>query len=354
MIPAYNAESFIEEAIMSCLLQSYRPLEIIVVDDGSTDATAAKVQSIAHEGLRDARVVLHGLPRNTGAGNALHQGFSKAKGDFVCWLSADDAFVDRLKTERQVEVMVRESADWSTYSDYYSGMRVSSAHLVRGKYTSRTALADPILDQLFMRDPDYRLLLLLFGNPLNGSSVMIRNESIRRFGQFDPATRNVDGDGDLWMRFSALRLSFSLLRGAPVFYREHGAQTSKRRREMAYGLELTRVRMVEALNHHGMLTALLRKTAPLFLFALIGGGYREKPLVTEYLLSHVSANERLFSWPMVKIAKGYLGRARGSPGYRSIDAVEFRADLATLKKSEVFLSFESALEANRHWKKLSS
>ena len=82
-IPAYNAARFLGEAIESALAQTYAAREIVVVDDGSTDATA----DVARRYDR-VRLVAHG--RNRGQGEALNTGIREARGELVKFLSADD------------------------------------------------------------------------------------------------------------------------------------------------------------------------------------------------------------------------------------------------------------------------
>jgi glycosyltransferase involved in cell wall biosynthesis len=93
VIPAFDAERFVEEAIRSALDQTTPPDEIIVVDDGSADETAAIADSI------DERVtVLRGEHR--GQGPSRNAGIAVANGDFIAFLDADDVWLPR-KLERQ-------------------------------------------------------------------------------------------------------------------------------------------------------------------------------------------------------------------------------------------------------------
>ncbi|NEO88905.1 MAG: glycosyltransferase family 2 protein [Moorea sp. SIO3G5] len=86
IIPAYNTEQFIEITLQSVLSQTYKNLEVIVVDDGSQDRTAEIVQSIAEE---DQRVILLQQP-NLGVAAARNLGIQNAKGDYIAPLDADD------------------------------------------------------------------------------------------------------------------------------------------------------------------------------------------------------------------------------------------------------------------------
>ena len=91
IVPAYNAEKTIEKCVRSIMAQTYTKLEIILVDDGSTDQTGAIIDSLA--GM-DSRIrTIH--KENTGVGYARNTGSEVANGDFICFCDADDYVSDR-------------------------------------------------------------------------------------------------------------------------------------------------------------------------------------------------------------------------------------------------------------------
>ncbi|NLC57282.1 MAG: glycosyltransferase family 2 protein [Armatimonadetes bacterium] len=85
VVPAHNAAPHLAETLASLLRQTYRPLEILVVDDGSTDATAA----IARQFGEPVRCLSQ---RNAGPSAARNAGIAHARGDYVAFVDADDAF----------------------------------------------------------------------------------------------------------------------------------------------------------------------------------------------------------------------------------------------------------------------
>jgi glycosyltransferase involved in cell wall biosynthesis len=340
VIPAYNAEDFIEDAVKSCFRQTYRPIETVVVNDGSTDATAKKVKSLARSIPSDS-VELRGIDIgiNKGAANALNVGFSNAEGEYICWLSADDTFIDKEKVKKQVAYMKRTRASWSYFRSCYMGASLSRAKLVVPSYLPRL----PIFDSMFIRNPDLRLAGLLFRNPINGSSVMIKKEAVKSYGQFDPSTRNIDGDGDLWMRYSALKLKLEAIEGAPVFYREHGKQTSKRIDQMIYGCELTRLRILKALEKNSKLEIIIKKLAPFLPIILKTKQHFRRPLVSEFLFKHIINNRDKFDWFLFKMAERSLNNIKNHGNYRNIDKNKFAKDLKLLMKSDIYKEFEEKL-----------
>ena len=90
LIAAYNAEAFIGEAIESALAQKDILLEVLIVDDASTDATREVAGRIA---ARDMRVRILSLPTNTGPSHARNTGLQAARGDWIAVLDADDIFL---------------------------------------------------------------------------------------------------------------------------------------------------------------------------------------------------------------------------------------------------------------------
>src|SRR5262245_10754564 len=94
IVPVYNGEAFLGEALASIRAQRHRPIEILVVDDGSTDGTAAVVMA-ADAGIRYMR------QDNAGGAAARNRGIGMARGTFVAFLDADDLWPPE-KLERQI------------------------------------------------------------------------------------------------------------------------------------------------------------------------------------------------------------------------------------------------------------
>jgi len=87
VLPSWNAAATIERALVSVLDERRVPLEVVVVDDASTDGTGDIVRSVAQ---RDARVALIELPTNGGVSNARNRGLAAARGEWLAFIDADD------------------------------------------------------------------------------------------------------------------------------------------------------------------------------------------------------------------------------------------------------------------------
>ncbi|MGQ9587243.1 MAG: glycosyltransferase family 2 protein [Thermoplasmata archaeon] len=342
VIPAYNAEKFIRDAIASIESQSYRPVEIVVVNDGSTDSTPQIVRELVGGRIKDGLVLrLIDIEVNKGAANALNVGFRNAKGEYICWLSADDVWVDREKVSRQLDAMKREQAMWSYFKDSLVGPSETEARLMKPFMPGMRWLYGYIISR-----PGLMFMLLLFRNPVNGSSVMISRDCVNRYGQFDPELRNIDADSDLWMRYSVLGVSPVVVKGAPVFYREHGEQTSKKLEAMVHGGELARMRILKALEKRRMLSTFVRKFSLLFPLVLRPDMYKYRPIVIRYLFADFIRNAPILRFPFARLyCLWVLRKVRKGGEPVHINANKFFDDLEHYMKTETFKSFETMLGA---------
>ncbi len=107
IVPVYNGAAYVEQGIRSILAQAHRPLEVIVVDDGSQDASAAIAERLGDP------VRVHRQP-NGGPPVARNMGVSLARGEFIGFLDADDTFtadaldrqLDRFQARPEVQLVV--------------------------------------------------------------------------------------------------------------------------------------------------------------------------------------------------------------------------------------------------------
>jgi glycosyltransferase involved in cell wall biosynthesis len=99
VMPAYNAAPFIAESVASLLSQDFTDFELIVVDDGSTDATADLIESID-----DPRVRLARNPVNVGIAASRNRGVELSRGEYVAWQDADDVSAPT-RLSRQVALL---------------------------------------------------------------------------------------------------------------------------------------------------------------------------------------------------------------------------------------------------------
>ncbi|MGD9644487.1 MAG: glycosyltransferase family 2 protein [Pirellulales bacterium] len=186
VVPVFNGADFLPAALDHVLGQTHRPLQVIVVDDGSTDGTADVLERYGEqiEVLRQ---------NNRGVGHARNAGIAAARGDYVAFLDQDDWWVPA-KLARQVECFEQDAGVGLVHTgvEYFA----EATH----EFTSPlNPLARPELLQgnCFRR--------LLEENHVRNSSVMVRRRLLAEAGACDQAiSGNTVQDYDLWLRLARI------------------------------------------------------------------------------------------------------------------------------------------------------
>lgn len=144
IMPAYNAESYIEAAIVSVQIQTVKNWELLVMDDGSSDHTCAVVEKLA---AKDGRVRLMKNPQNMGVAKTRNRALDLAKGAYVAFLDSDDMWVPQ-KLEKQIARMQEEKADIS-YCSYalvdWAGNKTRSDYIVPAKIDYKGLLKENVM-----------------------------------------------------------------------------------------------------------------------------------------------------------------------------------------------------------------
>lgn len=174
IIPAYNAEAFISETVKSALNQTVSDLEVIVVDDGSTDRTVERLAEFGD------RIYVH-RQANAGVAAARNAGVDKASGSWIAFLDADDLWLPH-KLERQLALQHAPLI----YSDRFNIGARGGLQLVQSDSTP-------------MHEGDIFTALLLEGNFITNSSVLLRRDVFEAAGGFAGGVSPAE-DWDLWLR----------------------------------------------------------------------------------------------------------------------------------------------------------
>lgn len=101
IMPAYNSEKYIDEAIESVIRQTYKNWELIIVNDASTDDTEKIIKSYEE---KDKRIKLISLAENQGVANARNMAIQIAEGRYIAFLDADD-YWEKEKLQEQIKFM---------------------------------------------------------------------------------------------------------------------------------------------------------------------------------------------------------------------------------------------------------
>lgn len=134
LLSSYNYERFLPEAIASVYAQRYRPLELIVVDDGSTDDSPAIIQEWASRSPVPVETIFQ---PNGGQASAWNAGFAKCRGELVCLLDSDDTW-----RPGKVEMMVRLALDHPDAGLYQHQLDNAAGQLKKPRLISRDILRD--------------------------------------------------------------------------------------------------------------------------------------------------------------------------------------------------------------------
>jgi GT2 family glycosyltransferase len=215
VVPAFNRAGTIRAALESVLRQSWRDLELIVVDDGSTDGTPEAARA-----LDDPRLRVIVTPRNMGAGAARNLGIAEARGPWVAFQDSDDEWLPA-KLEKQMARLLAPGADWIAA---YCGMLILDAPPGRGAGAAGARYFPKRDDELLRDDPIGRILgwatpwrkrpppcplegdltaSLLRRSLISTQTLVARRDRLRAIGGFDPELRALI-DWDCVLRLAPL------------------------------------------------------------------------------------------------------------------------------------------------------
>lgn len=217
VIPAYNAGNFIEHCLKSIVSQNYRPMEVIIVDDGSKDCTASIVETFAQKHRDEQTSFLLIRQENGGPSRARNRGIAEARGEWVAFLDADDQWTcDKLTTQ---VVYHQNHPDISfTFAD----MRVvkDSGETIESVFTKYGHC--PYDENGIVNDPFSKLLKCNF---IPTGTVMSRRDCFEQISPFDESIRHGE-DYDLWLRMS-LKFRFGCLPKVLKIKRDHAENLSQ-------------------------------------------------------------------------------------------------------------------------------
>jgi glycosyltransferase involved in cell wall biosynthesis len=205
VIPSYNSAAYLPEAIDSVLGQTVPPLEVIVVNDGSTDETARILQQY------EERIVSISQ-ENRGLSAARNRGIAAASGDWIAFLDADDIWLPE-KLEKQVRCLEKNTNAALVHSQLYywdpnTGEKSVQRHRGRHEYVGRC----------------YHRLFIQHG--VIPSTMIVRKECLEQEGGFDENIRRPTcQDYDLCLRL-ARRHEFGFVDEPLILYRQHASSST--------------------------------------------------------------------------------------------------------------------------------
>lgn len=213
IMPAYNARPYIAEAINSVLEQEYPHIELIVIDDGSSDGTAECAESFG-DGVKVIRQA------NAGVAAARNKGLAEARGELIAFLDADDVWLPG-KLKAQVEYLLAHPETGVVYGIFS-----------RWHAKPDGSFAPPPSPEV--RDPQNLLIAehsgwiytkLLFDNIIHIITAMVRREVVEKLTGFNKSLPTGE-DYDFWLRMSR-HFRADKLNRVLAYYRIHATSITK-------------------------------------------------------------------------------------------------------------------------------
>ncbi|TAK57887.1 MAG: glycosyltransferase [Bacteroidetes bacterium] len=180
LMPVYNGEKFLSEAIESILHQTYSDFEFLIIDDGSRDNSVEIIKS-----YQDKRIRLIRNTSNLGITKTLNRGIAEASGKYICRMDADDVSISS-RIQHQVEYL-------ETHSDV--ALVGSRTKIINSSGEGGIIEFYPLSYQQIRRS-------IFIHNPFAHSAVMIRRSVFNELGVYDTRFLHNE-DYDLWLRIAA-------------------------------------------------------------------------------------------------------------------------------------------------------
>jgi len=223
VIPAFNSENTIDRALMSALGQTHSSIEIIVVDDGSSDRTSEIVENYANRGVKLLR-----LPKQGGVSHARNAGISLAKGELIAFLDSDDEWLPTKITKQISRILSNDDCVFVSCAC----CEISSEGKILG-------------DLYHGRRPDLGTdcwKSLLACNTVATPSVLVWRRHLIETGGFNEALRICE-DQDMWIRLASL--------GSVDFVDEELVLVHSRPNSLSNNLDVSTLRVVfDVVDNH--------------------------------------------------------------------------------------------------------
>jgi glycosyltransferase involved in cell wall biosynthesis len=201
LMPAYNSELYIAEAIQSILNQTYQNIELIIFDDGSSDKTRQVI-----EGFSDPRIIKILSDQNCGVVRARNEMIDRASGQYIALMDADD-IADPSRLEKQINILEGGQYDLCGSAQWVLDEGTGQIKKSKDKFS----------------DADLRALLSVYCGLCN-SAMTGKAEIFKRF-KYDTSILTSE-DYYLWVQMAAAGFRFLNLPERLITYRRYPAQTS--------------------------------------------------------------------------------------------------------------------------------
>jgi glycosyltransferase involved in cell wall biosynthesis len=231
VVPSYNHARYIESTISSILNQDYKNLEIIVIDDGSTDSSVSILKTFGE------KIVLV-LQQNQGQAATRNNAIKLATGEFIAFLDSDDLYMP-CKISSQIKTFEMDNSLALVYTDFL--IINEDGAIVREVKCPSPAQKTMAFD-------------VLSGNFICNASVMLRKKCFETEGYFDESVAPA-ADGDMWLRLLTRNFIFGHIAKPLVKYRVHQKNQSNNYALMKYHRDIIHMRALQSFIHNNYLNS---------------------------------------------------------------------------------------------------
>jgi glycosyltransferase involved in cell wall biosynthesis len=203
IIPVYNSQSFIAQALESIRVQTFHDWEVLLIDDGSTDGTLAAAQSTGVP-------FRHFIQPHKGPGAARNRGVRESQGQWIAFLDADDSWLPN-KLQLQLEKTAQDSSVGGVYTDAWL--------IENGRRLERKS------DQVIFPSGDIAEAVLLDPRIICTSTLLVRRDIWDQIGPFDEGSP-ISEDWEWFVRL-ACRTRLEVVHEPVVHYRLHDGNTHR-------------------------------------------------------------------------------------------------------------------------------
>ena len=234
IIPAYNADKLITKTLDSILAQTYRPIEIIVIDDGSTDETVKIVKNyqtsftckFSEASKTNETNLIYIYQQNSGPSKARNTGINAAKGEYIAFLDADDYWTQD-KLEKQIELFKKELNLDIVFTDTKI-TRIENHEIEEFFVFKKKGLDKDFFGHEFMVLRPFEKLV---GTNFMHTSSVITKKACFRQDFFFNEKRHYAEDWELWLKMS-LYFTFGYVNDVCVHKIERGDGLSSNKLDM--------------------------------------------------------------------------------------------------------------------------
>ncbi|QDC88112.1 glycosyltransferase family 2 protein [Candidatus Methylopumilus universalis] len=240
VIPSYNHQTYVAQSIQSVFSQTYKEVELIVIDDGSSDASAKVIQKLMH-GDKFKFIAR----KNRGLATTLNEGIKLAKGQYICFLASDDYFMPK-RVEHAVSRL--KGSDDDLIAVYTDGLVMDSKNKKLSKFSD-------IYPRPFVGDVYSNLIV---SNWIPAMGITYKTNLLKKF-MFEEHFKIEDHV--LYLKiFKGNKFKIIFYKGYDFCYRQHGGNMSNISKVMTYENKLIKNNFTDVKRHAEFLESIKKRS----------------------------------------------------------------------------------------------